>query len=198
MRVIARLTADPSDIGSGATRARFQEIAQSWLDSRRPAVFNQAMMELGATVCLPRNPACLVCPVSPFCEARATGRQTEFPVKLRKPEVVEQEVAMAIVWRQGKVLMRQRAGGERRMAGFWELPEPGQLPDFSLSTKVGEFRHTIVNHRYLATVVSGLASREPGMEWVDPASDPAIPITTMAKKALELFAKCERVVQIPG
>ena len=64
MRVIARVTNDAADIGAARTRARFREIAQEWLDRRRPGRFNQALMELGATVCLPRAPRCGICPLA--------------------------------------------------------------------------------------------------------------------------------------
>ena len=197
MRVLARLMADPGDIGSGATRARFQEIAQQLLDPGHPAAFNQAMMELGATVCLPRNPMCLVCPVAKYCEAYGTGRQTEFPVKLRKGSPIEESVEMVIVADQGRVLMCQRAASESRMPCFWELPALENLPDVKNLRKIGEFHHTIVNHRYLATVLSGHASRGPSMAWVAPGTEgKTLPITTMTRKALDLFAKGERVVQI--
>jgi A/G-specific adenine glycosylase len=197
MRVIARVVADPGDIGSGATRARFQGIAGELLDAAHPAAFNQAMMELGATVCLPRNPLCLVCPVVKHCEAHATGRQVEFPVKLRKAAPIEEAIEMVIVPRKGKVLMRQRGASESRMAGFWELPGPADLPGATELTKLGEFHHTIVNHHYLATVFIGSASRKPGMAWVTPGIDgKTLPITTMTRKALKLFAKSESVVQI--
>src|SRR5690349_5158936 len=64
LRVVARMENDAADIRSSRTRERFREIAQSWLDPRDPGHFNQALMELGATVCLPRNPLCLVCPLA--------------------------------------------------------------------------------------------------------------------------------------
>jgi A/G-specific adenine glycosylase len=195
MRVIARLTADPGDIGSAPTRSRLQETAQELLDRRQPAAFNQAMMELGATVCLPRNPMCLVCPAAKFCEAYTTGRQAEFPVKLRKAAAIEEAVEMVVVFHEGRVLMRQRPASEKRMAGFWELPGPGDLSDLGALTKVGEFHHTIVNHRYLATVFMGKASESESMTWVSPEGTVA-PITTMTRKALELCAKRESVVQI--
>jgi A/G-specific adenine glycosylase len=197
MRVIARVMADPGDIGSGVTRSRFQGIAQELLDPAHPAAFNQATMELGATVCLPRNPLCLVCPVAKFCEAHATGRQAAFPVKLRKSAPIEDAIDMVIVARKGEILMRQRAASESRMAGFWELPGTKDLSDIRDLEKIGEFRHTIVNHHYLATVFVGNASRGPSMAWVTPGIDgKTLPITTMTRKALKLFAKSERVVQI--
>ena len=91
MRVIARITGDASDIGAAATKARFEAIAAALLDRRDPGRFNQAMMELGATICLPRNPLCLLCPVSADCQARAQGKQSQLPVKLKRTQPVRVE-----------------------------------------------------------------------------------------------------------
>jgi A/G-specific adenine glycosylase len=188
MRVIARLTADLADIGANTTRARFQAVAQDLLDPLHPAAFNQAMMELGATVCLPRNPLCLACPVAGFCEARSTARQAEFPVKLRKAAPVQESIELAIVRRHGRVLMRQRPGNDRRLAGFWELPGPADLTGIKELDKIGEFRHTIVNHRYAVTVFLVRASKTKTTAWVTLDGDGALPITTMTRKALELLS----------
>ena len=82
LRVVARVTNDASDISAGRTRERFRETAQQWLDPREPGQFNQALMELGATVCLPRHPLCLVCPArrllpgAPGRHRRATAGET--------------------------------------------------------------------------------------------------------------------------
>ncbi len=81
LRVIARITGDSSNIASPATRARFTQVAESLLDRHDPGGFNQAMMELGAAVCLPRKPLCLLCPVVDECRARKLGIQAELPVK---------------------------------------------------------------------------------------------------------------------
>ncbi len=84
LRVVARLMADPGDIGSGKTRRRFQETVDRWLDAKQPGAFNQAMMELGATICLPRNPQCLLCPVAAECEAKRRAAQSQYPIKTPK------------------------------------------------------------------------------------------------------------------
>jgi A/G-specific adenine glycosylase len=188
MRVIARVTGDAGDIGSGVTRNRFQEVADQLLARDCPGEFNQAIMELGATVCLPKQPLCLTCPVASDCDARAEGLQNTLPVKLRKFAAIEEDVTVVIVARGGKVLMRQRAAESRRLAGFWELP---QLEDFgALSNQqvLGEFRHTIVNHCYRVTVVSARASTT-NLKWVAPNDDLQIPVTTLTKKALQLLEK---------
>ena len=81
MRVVARVSGDPSDIRAARTRRRFEEIVGGWLDPRRPGRTNEALMELGATVCLPREPRCAACPVAAFCRARAEGSTRQLPVK---------------------------------------------------------------------------------------------------------------------
>jgi A/G-specific adenine glycosylase len=184
MRVIARLEADGTDIGSAAARARFQQIAQDLLDPAEPATFNQAMMELGATVCLPRDPLCLVCPVAAHCEARALGRQAEFPVKLRKAVPIDETLELVVVRRGPAVLMQQREASARRMADFWELPSLKDLPDAADVRLVSEFRHSIVNHRYSVSVFSGTASKGARMAWVVPQEDSQRPMTTITRKAL--------------
>jgi A/G-specific adenine glycosylase len=191
LRVISRLTADSADIGSAAARSRFQSIAQDLLDPAHPAEFNQAMMELGATVCLPHGPLCLVCPVAAHCQAYATGTQSQFPVKLRKAAPIEETLELVIVCRRGRVLMRQRAADAPRLAGFWELPHRADLPDLADIEPLGEFQHTIVNHRYLAKVLKANAAKRKNMAWIPLTFDGTLPIATMTRKALDLFANRE-------
>jgi A/G-specific adenine glycosylase len=91
LRVVARMENDAAETGSARTRERFRSIAQEWMDARNPGAFNQALMELGATVCLPRNPLCPACPLESLCAARAAGTAAGLPVKLRKREPVRIE-----------------------------------------------------------------------------------------------------------
>ena len=108
LRVVARVENDAADIASGRTRERFRAIAQEWLDPREPGHFNQALMELGATVCLPRNPLCLVCPLAGCCRARQEGTAAQLPVKLRKTEPVRLDGVLLVVRNRGRILLRQR------------------------------------------------------------------------------------------
>jgi A/G-specific adenine glycosylase len=188
MRVIARVTGDAGDIGSGITRRRFQDVADQLLDRKHPGEFNQAIMELGATVCLPKQPLCLTCPVANDCSARAQSLQNTLPVKLRKAAAIEESVTVVIVARGGRVLMRQRPVESRRLAGFWELPESKDFAALLDQQVLGEFRHTIVNHCYRVTVISARASTT-DLKWVAPNDDLQIPVTTLTKKALKLLGK---------
>lgn len=190
MRVVARLTNDAADIGSSRTRARFRDIAQGWLDRRHPGEFNQAMMELGATVCLPRAPRCEICPVAARCEARREGTQRQLPVKLRKIDAVQVAMTVAVVERRGRLLLWRRAADSVRLADFWELPSPGQMPQLEAIPEIGTFRHSITHHRYRVTVRSGRLApsiRAPRpLRWVPLGTVPDLPLSTTAKKALRL------------
>jgi A/G-specific adenine glycosylase len=146
MRVVARLTNDAAEIGASGTRTRFRGIAQEWLDRGRAGAFNQAMMELGATVCLPRAPRCGICPLAAVCEARRAGRQAQLPVKLPKTSPVKSAMEVAIVERRGRLLLWKRDADARRLGGFWELPTPEQLPELGALPAIGTFRHTITRH----------------------------------------------------
>lgn len=185
LRVIARVTGDDGDIALPSTRDRFTRMAQELLDTRRPGDFNQAMMELGATVCSPRAPQCLLCPVARNCMARMQGRQHQLPVKQRKQAQSSASLEVVVVRRGKTVLLRQRASTERRMAGFWELPSRDAIDGARLPTAT--FRHTIVNTVFTVTVYGAEVARRPmGMRWFRMDELGQIPLTTVSKKALAL------------
>ena len=120
-RVLSRLFALPGD-----PRAVARRHAAELVDAARPGDHNQALMELGATVCTPR-PACAVCPVQRFCAALASGEPTRWPeAPPRKPPRERLHVA-AVVRRAGRLLLGQRPA-EGRWAGLWELPRVELAP----------------------------------------------------------------------
>jgi A/G-specific adenine glycosylase len=188
LRVVARATNDPGDISAGRTRERFREIAQQWLDPREAGHFNQALMELGATVCLPRNPLCLVCPLAACCRARLAGTAAQLPVKLRKTEPVRLSGTLLVVRNRGRILLRQRDAATRRMAGFWDLPAPEDLPAAKLGARIGVIKHTITHHHYRLEVRNATASLpdRDGFRWFKIAQLAEIPFSTTARKALHL------------
>jgi len=178
---------DSADIAAARTRERFRAIARRWMGASQPGVFNQALMELGATVCLPAKPLCRDCPLAGRCRALQAGTVTQVPVKLRKTEPVEIAAVLFLVRRGGRVLLRQIAAGARRMAGFWELPGPGELTRARPGKIWGEFRHTITHHRYTFTLRTATV-RAPGPEfrWFSAEELAGIPLSTTARKALRL------------
>jgi A/G-specific adenine glycosylase len=187
LRVTARILNDSADIAAPRTRERFRAVVQEWMGGSAPGIFNQALMELGATVCLPANPACSACPLAKKCRALQAGTVKQLPVKLRKTEPVAIAAVLLLVRRGGRVLLRQREPSARRMAGFWELPAPEELPAARLGKIWGEFRHTITHHRYTFTVRSAAArATESNFRWFTAAGLAEIPLSTTARKALKL------------
>jgi A/G-specific adenine glycosylase len=192
LRVVARRENDAADIGSARTRRRFGAIARQWMGRSRPGEFNQALMELGATVCLPANPLCRACPVSGDCRALREGTVAQLPVKLRRTAPVAIAAVMLLVRRGSRVLLRRKEAGAHRMAGFWDLPAPGELPAARAGQSLGEFRHTITHHHFTFTVRTAVlgtpAGRGPGPEfrWFAAAELASIPLGTAARKALRL------------
>jgi A/G-specific adenine glycosylase len=186
LRVMSRLTNDAGDIGAAGTRQRLTEAAGGLLDRKHPGEFNQAMMELGATICLPKNPQCLICPVSALCEAKKLGRQAELPVKLRRTEPVRIDRTLLIVRRQRQILFWQRPPDARRLGGFWELPEPEHVPEASKGRCFGEFRHCITNHDYNFFVCEAFVKTESeGLRWLRPSPVEYL-FSTATRKALRL------------
>ena len=190
MRVISRLTNDASDLGSAAARRQVAAEADALLDARRPGDFNQAMMELGATVCLPRTPDCRICPVAKFCAARAAGTERELPVKLKKQEARDVPLDLLLIRaaNSDQIFLIRRSSSEKRLADFWELPERGQLPKATKPRRLGEFRHQIVNDRFRVRLWSAHAKHVdlPPGKWFAPLEWSSIPLTTITKKALAL------------
>ena len=193
LRVLARVTAEKAELRASQTRARLDAVAQALLHPRRSGDFNQAMMELGATVCLPRNPRCPECPVASWCEAHALGLENQLPVKTSRPRPTDVVRRLLVIrgrgQRKGAVLLRRLAADSPRLAGFWELPEPEHVPGARTQREIGEFQHTIVstNHRchvLLASTGSGAVGR--ACEWAPLASLASLPLSTMARKALAL------------
>ena len=193
VRVLSRFTAESRDVQAQSVRVRLKEEAQRLLDPAKPGDFNQAMMELGATVCLPKNPQCLLCPWRDHCQARALGRERELPVKGRKREPVKLLLTLLVVEREsgGKryILLKQRGAHESRLQGFWELPEERDLPYSVRGERLGEFKHSITRHDYTIEVFTATLSRAGrGHRWVDKDELDSLPLATTARKALALRA----------
>jgi len=99
-----------------------------WIPRKKPGLFNQAMMELGALVCRPRSPLCLLCPVSSFCRAYEAGEQEVIPSP-KKRSVTNIEAVVGIICKDGKYLIQKRPSSGL-LADLWEFPggkrEPGE------------------------------------------------------------------------
>jgi len=184
VRVVSRLRAVNGE------RQQVAEIAGKLLDRERPGDFNQAMMELGATLCLPKNPHCLLCPARKMCRARELGVQDEFPAQKVKAKNKEMERALFWIERRGKVLAWQRPADARLMPGFWELPEKEHLPDARPVKELGGFRHGITVHNYRIKVWRTALPDEFGnCQWLRIVQLSQLPLSTIFKKALSVLGE---------
>ncbi|MCE9613550.1 MAG: A/G-specific adenine glycosylase [Lentisphaerae bacterium] len=121
LRVMARFRGSDDDIMRPATRRRVYEDLLPHIRDVNPSDFNQALMELGALVCRPRNPLCDACPLQPSCVAHRTGRTAELPVKTKGKAGPHHMVAMALVWRRRRLLLARRPA-KGMLGGLWEFP----------------------------------------------------------------------------
>jgi len=128
MRVLSRFFLLTEDVAKPAARVSIERLARSLIPEGAAGDFNQALMELGATVCTPKSPQCLICPVMERCGARLQGRVDELPVKSKaKPPRPEARAAALVADESGRLLIRRRPA-EGLLAGLWELPHI-VLPD---------------------------------------------------------------------
>jgi A/G-specific adenine glycosylase len=190
IRVLSRLTGETGNVDSTVVRTRLRAVADSLIDPRHPGEFNQGLMELGATVCLPKQPQCLLCPVARDCRARQLGRQNELPLKSTRPSPIDVEIQLLVIEKAGMILAWKRPAGSRRLAGFWELPEPAQVPRARVESRIAGFRHTIVNTNYSYDVFRASLVRIPAkFQWLSKDKLHEFPLSTAAKKALACLEK---------
>ena len=184
-RVVERLT------GYDLTQPQIWQQAQSILNTARPGDFNQSMMELGATICLPRDPKCPTCPVRKWCATQQSTitmeRRASPPGGSRKPipnRQVRKEIWCALNQRDGHIRLVQRPGKSSLMPGMWELPllqQPHRTPAFA---PWRTFRHSITITDYTVHVrrISHPAAKG---KWIPVANIPHLPLTGLTRKILK-------------
>ncbi len=197
-RVVSRLWGVREDVSLPPVRRAIAAHAQSLVPPERTGDFTNAMMELGATVCVPGAPRCLMCPVRELCDACARGDAQDLPVKKKaKPQRV-QHMGVAIVRCGGRVLLRQRA--ERLLGGLWVFPlfedatQPEELSralaeaglQAAYDAPLGEARHVfthIIWEMALHAFVCPNAPELPDCRWADAQTLRALPLPTAMKAA---------------
>ena len=143
-RVISRLDDLEANIDEAATQRRLWERAAELVDRARPGDFNEALMELGATICLPRNPACHLCPVPDLCLAQRRSTQYERPIRNPRRRTPHFDVVAGVIWhasRPGHFLIAQRPDAGM-LGGLWEFPggkqENGESDEQALARELRE------------------------------------------------------------
>lgn len=204
-RVLARLFAVETDVTVQAGRSRIAELARELVPGRRPGAFNQALMELGATVCTPTRPSCPTCPLGELCLACQAGLQDSLPRTraARPPKTVT--VAFAFVRSRGRTLLVRR-GDAGLLGGLWSLPG-GEVPTGSdgramlrdlvaaqtglhidVREEVAQIAHTFSHRRWTGSVYRcvPVRRREPSAaaRWLTPQETRAMPLVPAHRQIL--------------
>ena len=160
IRVLSRLLCIEDNVNDAATKSSLWELVGKLVPVGNASFFNQALMDLGATICTPRKPQCLICPVSKNCAAYADGKAEQLPVKSRPRPVPHHDIGIGVIWKDGRVLIDQRKP-DGLLGGLWEFPggklkEGEDLPacvrrevkeELDITITVGD-KLTTVEHAY--------------------------------------------------
>ena len=187
-RVLARVLASHS-----VDQAHAKAEADELLDRARPGDFNQAMMELGATICTPRTPRCAACPVSRFCEAHRRGQVARFPA----PKVKRAQESVRIRWvlltRDDDAILLDPPKPDGLWRGFWTLPDV-RLGD---AVRIATVRHTVTFRNIQIAVYTGKMSGNQGAaQWIGPARLKRLPLATPLRKVLKVVAQAFRPAEV--
>ncbi len=199
MRVLSRVLLIDLDIAKASTRKVFENILYELIDKADPSGFNQGLMELGALICTPTSPGCLICPVREVCRAFEAGKQDELPVKSKKKKPQAKELAATIIENElGEVLIEKRPE-KGLLARLWQFPmvealrkeQPAVIKeefanyDFSLEIdeKVQEVEHVFSHLKWTIDVYEGHTKERPSYteesRWVkiEQLEDYAFPVS---------------------
>jgi A/G-specific adenine glycosylase len=224
-RVLSRLTGRPLAVKRPADAKVLWDMAEQLIPRGRsrpartqagapdpvPGDWNQALMELGATVCTPRSPRCSACPVRAQCVAFATGQQESLPPAAERRRVVRVRRAIAVVWQRGKLLVARRTGAH--LDGLWEPPgvELARGDDAharlqetlrglgvraTLRATRQKLQHTITHHAITVQVwrgtLTGAAPRTGStLRWVA-ADDRRLALSALARRVAEAGERTSR------
>jgi A/G-specific adenine glycosylase len=139
-RVLARLVALPVPPAKALTD--LWALSEYLLDPQNPRDFNQAMMDLGATLCTRRNPACDRCPWQPHCRAYNRNIQSELPMSEAKGPLPHKQIGVAVIWNDQREILIDRRKQEGLLGGLWEFPggkiEPGETIEACIAREIQE------------------------------------------------------------
>jgi A/G-specific adenine glycosylase len=185
-RVLARLLDLHTPIDSAVGQAALWSAAKALLPQKGARIFNGALMELGAILCTPRAPQCLLCPIREHCTAYASGTAESLPRKKPRRKQVELTDPCAWTVRKGRILLEQQTGS--RWRGLWKLPS---LPAGPNAEPLLSLEYPFTHHRVTLTVFAQPAPSQFGehLAWHPLASLAAVPLTAPHRRAIEQLAK---------
>jgi A/G-specific adenine glycosylase len=212
-RVLGRLYCVQGDASSAQVRKRLWDLARGLLPRQNPGDFNQALMELGALVCTPRDPGCGECPLKDSCLALERGRVHLIPLPRKRAAPERVVLAGALVRRRGRILLARRPDGETLLGGMWLFPggevrTPGAGPrllgrlvrrilDTPVnvnSEPVARVNHSITRYRIRLLLFEARPEGTPARQrrangacWVRPVEIGSLPVSSLVTKSLAIL-----------
>lgn len=206
LRLYCRLLGYEGDPRSKSGQEILWDFAEAILPKTSPGQVNQALMELGATLCSPRDPQCHECPVQQYCRAFHEGKQAAIPQPKARPKITETTEVSIAIHQAGKYLLRRRTADER-WAGLWDFirfeveshpagPTPDALAqsvhdrtglDVELGPLVVQLKHGVTRYRitlhcFAAKRIRGRLNAGEEWEWVSPADFDQYPLSATGRK----------------
>ncbi|MGE4169671.1 MAG: A/G-specific adenine glycosylase [Candidatus Margulisiibacteriota bacterium] len=208
-RVFTRFWGIYDDIKLPTTKTLLFNRLKPAVEQAKPSVFNQAMMEVGALICKPKNPLCEQCPLQPNCYAAAHQATQTLPVKTPLPKTPHHHIGVGVLWHDGKLLISKRKESQM-LGGLWEFPGGKQEENESIAeTIVREFKEetdltiavgqpvAVVKHAYThfkitlhafhCSLVSGTpkALSSDGLRWILPEELKTLPFPKANQRVIE-------------
>lgn len=185
-RVLSRVFALDGDLRQGEGKRHLRRAAEVWIEGHPAGLVNEATMELGARVCLPRNPKCETCPLATGCRAFLTDSVARFPQARARPETVEVRESVLVLRGYRGTLLR-RSGSDELLSGHWTLPRAMDVTDSvqEFCEPCGSVKHAITHHRIVWEVLAGEYEGDvEGLKWCPVEELPARIVSSLPRKAL--------------
>ncbi|PIP83117.1 MAG: A/G-specific adenine glycosylase [Elusimicrobia bacterium CG_4_9_14_3_um_filter_62_55] len=185
IRVFSRLFEIRGDAKKPSTQEAVWMLAGEHLHRKRPGDWNQALMELGARVCVPESPLCGSCPVSSSCAAFEKGLQESLPETSAARKPVHVEWTACLLRENGRVLLWRRSEDERFLPGHWGLPERRHLQGVQTGALLRTIRHSITHHRITVSVREAKISHPlpSPAKWISTRELPSRLVSSVWRKA---------------
>jgi A/G-specific adenine glycosylase len=219
-RVLCRLFGIQQDPRKPAVDRQLWGLSEACLPNRNVDHFNQAMMDLGAIICVPVKPSCLLCPIREVCGAFRLGIQTKIPVKMQRPPLPERQISVAVIFKKDRLLIGQRPM-QGLLGGLWGLPELKRMDEDPQGKKICEtFKNrtglTLEAVKALAPVIhtfthfkmtfypmlyrcrGGRLREDQSWVWTDRMSLSSYPISVATRKILNQVLEPKLNRPVPG
>ena len=135
MRVLCRLFKIQTPPQDTSTQKKLWSLARKMIPTGKASFFNQALMDLGATICAPRNPQCNLCPLEQLCQAKKANLQNKLPLKIKRPPVPHYDIGVGVIWKKDKILIDRRKP-DGLLGGLWEFPGGKQKKNEAIKTTI--------------------------------------------------------------